>query len=92
MPTVIKRDGNKELFDPGKVRRSIEKAAIDAGLELKRRKDIIEKVAKGAIRSAKEKGEITTGALREQILKQLDTVEQRVSDAWRRFDGKYKKR
>ena len=92
MTTVIKRNGNKEPFDPGKVRRAIEKAAVDAGLALQRRKEVIEEVAEKTIKAVREKGEIGTSALREQILKQLDIVERRVSDAWRRFDQRYKRR
>lgn len=92
MTTVIKRDGSKEPFDPDKVRRAVEKAAVDAGLALQRRKEVIEKVTEKTIRAVRKKGEIATSALREQILEHLDAVERRVSDAWRRFDQRYKER
>lgn len=90
MATVIKRNGNSEAFDPNKIRGAIEKATIGAGLALQRRKEIIDKVAEKTITAAGEKGEITTNALREQILEQLETVERSVFDSWRRFDKRYK--
>lgn len=90
MPTVVKRDGTKEEFDINKVKRSIKKAVIDAGLTIKEKTDVIGEVSRAALETAKEKSEVTAEALREQILTHLDKAASEVSEAWRQFDTRYK--
>ena len=54
---VKKRNGDTEPFDPDKVKRSIEKAAIDAGYNLKGMGDLnlIDEVTKGIVEETREK-------------------------------------
>ncbi len=84
--TVIKRDGSKEPFDAGKVRRAIEDAAREAGLEDARVGEVAEQVAGAALQLAESKEEITTSELRDKILSELDSVEPSVSEGWRKYD------
>ncbi len=88
--TVIKKDGTKKPFDGEKIRKSIESAAEEAGLERERINKVVNQVASEAMQLANGKEEITTGELKEKILSTLDTVEPSVSAAWREYDSKRK--
>ena len=87
---IKKKDGRKEAFDEKKLRRSIQKAVIDAGATVEEKKEVIEKVVKETIETIGEKGEVSTQALRDTVLGALDKVDSAISAAWRSFDKKYK--
>ncbi|MCP6719836.1 MAG: ATP cone domain-containing protein [Patescibacteria group bacterium] len=88
--TVIKKDGTKKPFDSEKIRKSIESAAEEAGLEKERISEIVNQVANETMQLAEGKEEIATSELKEKILSTLDTVEPSVSAAWREYDSKRK--
>lgn len=90
MSNVTKRSGDKEPFNAEKIRKSIRKAAVDAGVSEEVMKDEIEHVANDAIEMSKKKSGIKTGMIRNSILNQLDDVQPSVSESWRKFDSKYK--
>lgn len=90
MTDVIKRKGKKEGFDPDKIRKSIKKAFVDAGISIAKTKDLIEKITKETIKMTKDKTEVTSKAIKEKILAELDKAKKVASDAWRKFDKKYK--
>ena len=87
---VIKRDGSKQVFDSEKIKRAIQLAAEQAGLEEDRVSEIVNQVAGSAIALADIKEEIATSEIREKILSDLDTVEPAVSAAWRGHDKENK--
>jgi transcriptional regulator NrdR family protein len=91
MVEVIKRKGIREKFDSEKIRKSIKKAFVDAGLSLKENKENIEYMTKNIVLLAKEKTEITSKKIRDTILRGLDTNKKKVSGAWRKFEQRYKK-
>lgn len=84
--TVIKRDGSKEPFDESKLRRSIEVAVREAGLEKDRVSEVTTQIADAALELAASKDEIPSSELRKKILSDLDTVEPSVAKAWRQYD------
>jgi transcriptional regulator NrdR family protein len=90
MTNVAKRNGEIQPFEAEKIRNSIRKAAIDAGLSPDKKKKMIEGVAKKATEMAEQKGQIETSALRDKILNELNQSEPKVAEAWRKFDQKYK--
>jgi transcriptional regulator NrdR family protein len=90
MINVIKRNGKMQSFEAEKVRNSIRKAAIGAGLSPDKKKKMIEGVAKKATEMVEQKGQMETSALRDKILNELDQTEPKVAEAWRKFDQKYK--
>jgi transcriptional regulator NrdR family protein len=92
MINVIKRNKEMQSFEAKKVRNSIRKAAIDAGLSPDKKKKMIEGVAKKATEMVEQKGQMETSALRDKILNELDQTEPKVAEAWRKFDQKYKTR
>ena len=83
---VIKRDGSRQHFDEGKIRRSIEAAATEAGLAQERVAELVDQVSRVAIDVAGGKEEIATSEIKEKILSELDGVEPSVSEAWRKHD------
>ena len=89
---VIKRSGEKESFDSEKIKKGIKKAYIDAGESLENNAKKIDKMAGQVSDWVKKEGSgIKTGKIKEKILDVLDKEEDGVSDAWRKFDKKYKK-
>lgn len=89
---VKKKNGKTEPFDPEKLRRSIQKAAIDAGYTLEGMADpnLIDEVTKGIIEEAEEKKEIKTTTIRNSILTRLETTESSIANSWKKFEERYK--
>lgn len=83
---VIKRDGTKEPFDESKLKKSIELAAQEAGLEASRVQEVVNQVASVALELAASQEEIPTSELREKILSELDKIESGIAEAWRKYD------
>ncbi len=83
---VIKKDGSKEPFDEGKIKKSIELTAKQAGLPEDRVNELVEQVSRAALQVAEGKEEIATAELREKILSELDNLEPSVSEGWRKYD------
>lgn len=81
---VTKRDGSRQPFDEGKIRRSIEAAAQEAGLGEERVMELVDQVSRVAIEFANGKEEIATSEIKEKIFSELDKVEPSASEAWRR--------
>ena len=92
MVEVIKRNGQREDFRAEKITNSIRKAAVDAGVQIDKKRKMIEGVTKKAIEMAEQKGQIETSALRDKILNELGQTEPKVAEAWRKFDQRYKAR
>lgn len=87
---VIKRDGTKEPFDPGKIKGSIAAAAKLTNLSEEKKNEVVEEVASAVIQFADSKEAITTSEIREKILNELDRIEPSVSAAWRAYDQEKK--
>ena len=83
---VIKKDGTKEPFDAGKIKNAIAAAAQETNLSEERKNEVVEQVAAAVIQMAEGKDEIATSEIRENILKELDSVEPSVSGAWRKYE------
>ncbi len=84
--TVIRRDGSKEPFDEGKIRRAIEASAREAVLSPERVTAVVNQVSNVVLAFAAPKEDISTLDIRAKVLALLDEVEPAVSAAWRRFD------
>ncbi len=83
---VIRRDGSREPFDEGKIRRAIEASAREAGLPADRVTAVVNQVANVVLAFAAPKEEISTLDIRAKVLALLEEMEPSVSAAWRRFD------
>ena len=87
---VVKRDGTKEPFDVEKLRGSIRVNAQETVLsEAENRiSDLVDRISSVILRDLEGKKEITTVALKEKILSELDIVDPAIAEAWRRYDRK----
>jgi len=90
MSAVVKRNGRRQKFDEKKLRRSVDKAAAEAGIPDKRRLDLVDSVSVAVVSSLKGKMEIHAGDLREIVLARLDRSEPLVARHWRDFDRETK--
>ncbi len=90
MVEVVKKGGRNEPFDGEKIRKSIEKAAIDAGYSLERIKDITDETIKDITEEAGKSGEIDTDAIRDSIFNRFEKNESSIVKSWKKFDAKYK--
>jgi transcriptional regulator NrdR family protein len=89
---VIKRNGRAEPFNGEKMINSIRKATVNAGMQIDKKRKMIEGVAKKVTEMAEQKGQVETSALCDKILNELNQSEPKVAEAWRKFDQKYKTR
>lgn len=90
MTVVRKSSGDKEPFDAVKLKRSIQKASIDAGYSLDDIEEDVEEITSKIGDLAKQKNEINSNAIRDHILKELDELNPAAAQAWLKFDEKYK--
>lgn len=90
MTAVVKRNGRRQTFNPGKLRRSIDVAAREAGLADARREGLVVLVGKQVISSCKGQKAVRASDLRETILAILDLAEPRVARSWRDHDREAK--
>jgi transcriptional repressor NrdR len=90
MTEVRKRLGHTEAFDPNKIRRSIQKAVLDAGYSLDEKKELIDEVSNSIIEKSKEQREIDSKSIRNSMLVNIEKIQPSIAQSWRRFDDKYK--
>lgn len=90
MVEVIKRNGDREPFDAEKLTNSITRAAVDAGIRVERKKQMIVSVVQRAIEMAAHKKQIESSVLRDNILDELEQTESKVAAAWEDYDQKHK--
>ena len=88
MVQVIKRGGRKEVFNPSKIKRGIERAAKDAKINSLKIKQLISGVAGPFIEMAKKKKNIKATEIRKSILRRIDRRAKSVSNAWRKFENR----
>lgn len=89
MGFVIKRNGKRQKFSPGKIKHAIEKSAKEAGLSSARRKELLKEVAEPIIKLYKNK-RVKSTILRKSILRRLERRSKSVVSAWRRHEKKKK--
>ena len=90
LTNVLKRKGEKESFNPDKIRGSLQKAAIDAGYSVEEKKEIIEEVFTTVKTKFKDEKEVKSGTIRACLLTELERCEPYMAKSWRRFDKRYK--
>ena len=88
---VIKKDGTKEPFDAGKIKKAITGAASRAGLSEEQINKVVGRVLGVVMGLAGEKEEIATSEIKEKILSELDAFEPSVSEAWRKHEQEKEK-
>jgi transcriptional regulator NrdR family protein len=87
---VVKKGGTKEQFDSKKIRKSIEKAAIDAGYTSGDIKGIEDEIIKDITEEAQKIGELNTKDIRDSIFNNLNENKPSIVESWKKFDARYK--
>jgi transcriptional repressor NrdR len=87
---IIKKGGAKEQFDKEKIKKSIEKAAIDAGYSLEKIETLINEITKSIEKDAQNKEELDTAMIRASVFNKLKKKEPSIVESWKKFDEKYK--
>ena len=90
MVEVVKKGGNNEQFDMDKIKKSIEKAAIDAGYTLKKIETLSNEIAKSIAKEVENKEELNTDTIRASVFSKLEEKEPSIVESWKKFDEKYK--
>ena len=90
MRNVIKRTGERERFNRGKIRGALQKATIDAGYSVKEKEKLIDEIYDKIDKKFKSEGEIKSENIRMCLLTELDACEPYIAKSWRDFDKKYK--
>lgn len=89
MTDVIKRNGKKEPFRPQKLRKSIESAVSDSGSTITKQMKAIEHATQDAENLAKNRNEISTQELRNEIVNDLESDAPEVAQAWRNYEKQH---
>ena len=87
---IVKKSGSKEPFDRAKIKRSIEKATIDANYSLEEIKTLTEEIVADITEKYKKVEELNTNAIRTIIFKKLNDNESSIVESWKKFDARYK--
>lgn len=82
---VIKSDGSKMPFDSKKIIRAITRAAQDAGLSSDEINHLVNDVSNKTIEFVEAKDKIPSSEIRYKILAELDNIEPKVANEWRKF-------
>ena len=90
MTVVIKKRGTVESFDQDKIKRSIQKAAIDAGYSLNEKEDLINEITDHVTEKVKEEKEVKSDVICEAVLNEMLASSPEIVEAWRKFDRRYK--
>ena len=89
MTDVIKRNGKKEPFKPQKLRKSIESAVSDSGSTVTQQMRAIEHATQDAENLAKERNEISSKELRNEVVNDLESEAPQVAQAWRNYERQH---
>jgi transcriptional repressor NrdR len=87
---VVKKRGTREPFDMDKIKKSIDKAAIDANYTLEEIKTLTEEIIRDITEEGEKIGELDTEAIRTSIFNTLDENESSIVESWKKFDARYK--
>ncbi len=71
---VIKRNGKEERFSNTKLRRSIHKACLGAGFDVKKAKEVEKEVSKRVERNLKGRSEVSTIVIMRHVEKELKKI------------------
>ena len=89
MTDVVKRNGKKEPFRAQKLRKSIENAVSDAGFTITDQMKTIEHATQDAENLARNRNEISTTELRNEVVNDLESDAPKVAQTWRNYEKQH---
>ena len=85
MTVVIKKDGNRESFNRGKITKGIERAAKRVDMDSKKAKEVAARVARKVEETFSNRDEVRSRDIRERVIKNLERGNKRVAKEFRSF-------
>jgi transcriptional regulator NrdR family protein len=85
MVSVIKRDGKREKFKKGKIKKGILEAAKRADVSKDRANEVAERVAAKIENEARKVAEIRSSEIRDKVLSALEDEEASIADEFRNY-------
>ncbi len=94
MTDVIKSNGKREQFSEQKVKKSIESAVRDAGLNPQQKSGLIDNTVNDVKQQVMNKDEVRTNEIRDIVINDLDQDEEQagettVGQAWRNYEEEH---
>ena len=74
------------MFDGEKLRRSVEVAAMNAGLAENTVRELVDRVLDAALKTANDKEEISTSELGECVFNEMRKTERRAAEIWKNHE------
>ncbi|MEW5805556.1 MAG: ATP cone domain-containing protein [Patescibacteria group bacterium] len=87
---VLKRDSSLQPFDPEKIKRSVQAAGREAGIEEAALAELADKVSVSAINTLAEKEQVSYSEIRQAVFAELENFDPRVIQAWKNHEQKVK--
>ena len=84
---VLKKDSTKAPFDLEKLKKAINAAAYESGLSYDESESLAGEIAESATVSFQGQEEISSDAIRERILEELDDKYPAVAESWRKYES-----
>ncbi|MGC9031560.1 MAG: ATP cone domain-containing protein [Minisyncoccia bacterium] len=85
---VIKKSGQREPFDPDKIKDAIWGAAQRTDLSDEIKDQIVEEVSEKIIERFQNVDVVATSEIRDAILEELDNIAPDVATSWREYEAK----
>lgn len=82
---IIKRDGKKEPFYAGKIKRGIIEAASRVNMSEKEAEALAEKISRDISDSIKNANEVLAAELRARVFSALDGMAPDVAKSWKKY-------
>ena len=92
MTKVIKKGGKEQKFVPNKIKRAINKAAMEAKLPPAERKTLVRIVGGAVTKACKRRKTIKATEIRNMVVSKLQKKSKPVAAAWRKFEKRHKKK
>ena len=94
MTDVIKSNGKREQFSEQKVKKSIESAVKDAGLNPQQKSGLIDNTVNDVKQQVMSKNEVKTNEIRDIVINDLEQDEEQagettVAQAWRNYEEEH---
>ena len=82
---IIKRDGKKEPFYAGKIKKGIIEAALKTEMEEKKAESLAESISSEISWSIRNANEILAAELTARVVSALDAVAPKVAKIWKKY-------
>lgn len=90
MTNVIKKGGKEQKFVPNKIKRAINKAAMDAKMAPAERKILVRVVGGAVIKACRKRKAVNSSVIRKLIVQKLRTKARPAAISWIKYEKRHK--